>query len=410
MNQSVTLKRDLRATGDMEKRMSRIKEDVARYRRVEQSDELREFRALQVVVETKEFQDRKHYLLTRKYRHTEEFWQMRRYHILRYYSPRVHGYMFYRRNEGLRSSMAFTEKRYRRCAESEHVREFIELQALIATKDFQIRLDFWRNPKRWYTTEESKQDARYQALKESEDIRFFLAQDAKKIAEWERYHLVMEDDFTRTTWRNDQWEASFCYDNPNLKSNHSYTDEQQANNQGKNSRVSGSILCVETRKEDTTAPAWHPTKGFIEQQYHYTGDVLQTGRHFRQAEGLFMAKVRFHGPTHAAVYLGTGTRLPVVSLAQWNGKQASIGIAAGKEVVRVEIEGLKATKWWIYSVVIGKTDIVWYINDQEVLRRPNTLKGAELYPAVATFLPGGAKAGVGKIEVDWVRAYTTSLL
>lgn len=440
MNQSVTLKRDLRATGDMEKRMSRIKEDVVRYRRVEQSEELREFRSLQAIVETKEFQDRKHYLLTRKYRHTDEFKQLRRFYILRNHSPRVHGYLLHQHNSSLCEYLVFSEteeyvqlqdteavegspvlrkykriersfvlRSYRRCEQSKDVQEYLALRALIATKDFQERRAFWRNAKRWYTTPESQQDARYTALKESDDIRFFLAQNAEQIAEWERYHLAMSDDFEGTTWQNGRWDAGFFYNNPNLKADHSYVNEQQANNHGKNASVHDSVLRVETRKEKATASAWHPTKGFIEQAYQYTGDVLQAGQHFQQAEGLFMAKVRFRGKTHAAAYIGTGTRLPLISLAQWNGKKVSVGMATGKDAVRMEVEGKNPSKWLIYSVLLTKKDIVWYINNQEVMRRPNTFNGTLFYPAVATFLPSGAAAGTGSVEVDWVRAYTIDL-
>ena len=47
--------------------MTRIQEDIARYHRVEQSAEFREFRTLQQIVETAAFQEKKHILLTRRY-------------------------------------------------------------------------------------------------------------------------------------------------------------------------------------------------------------------------------------------------------------------------------------------------------------------------------------------------------
>ena len=66
MNQVVTLQKHLLPTKEMEKWMARIVEDIARYRRVEQSAELKEFRELQQIVETAAFQEKKHILLTRK--------------------------------------------------------------------------------------------------------------------------------------------------------------------------------------------------------------------------------------------------------------------------------------------------------------------------------------------------------
>ena len=437
MSQVVTLKKNLLNTKDMEKWMLRIKEDIIRYRKVENSEELKAFRALQSIVETKAFQDNKQYLLKRKYRQTDEYKQTRRFHILRHYTPRVIGYLLYARNTDLHDYIEFTHtdaysllqdkeaisasatlqkykrignsfawKRYQKLEQSNEVQEYLALRDIIETDDFQQRKAFWSNPKRWYTTPESQQDAQYTALKQSDDIRFFMAQNPAQIAEWERYKLSMNEDFEGTTWQNGQWDAGFYYANPNLKTDHSYDNEQQANHQGKNTSVDNSTLRIETRKEKATASAWHPVKGFIQKTYHYTGDILQAGQHFQQAEGVFMAKVRFSGKTHAAVFLGTGTRLPLLSLIQWNGKSMGVGMGTEKGVARTEIGNLKPNKWMIYSVVIQKKDIVWYINDQEVMRQPNTLNGDSFYPAITTFLPQQAKAGVGKVEVDWVKVYT----
>ena len=89
--------------------MARILEDVARYRRVEQSAELKEFCELQKVVETAAFQEKKHILLTRKYWDTEEFKKLARLHVLRNHAPAVHGYLLYHVNETLRNYLAFAE-------------------------------------------------------------------------------------------------------------------------------------------------------------------------------------------------------------------------------------------------------------------------------------------------------------
>ncbi len=440
MNQVVTLQKNLLPTKEMEKWMVRIVEDIARYRRVEQSAELKEFRELQEIVETAAFQEKKHFLLTRKYWDTEEFKKLARLHVLRNHAPAVHGYLLYHGNENLRNYLAFAESEdypklqdkeavkaspelrrykmidrslmlriYRKCEATDAVKEYRALVEETATEDFQTRRAFWSNSKRWYTTPESQQDARYMELKETEDIHFFLAQDPKQIAEWERYKQTLNDDFELSDWQNGNWASGFYYTNPNLKTDHSYVNEQQANNHGKNVNVQDSVLSVEVRKEEATASAWHPVKGFIPQAFHYTGDVVQTGKKFQQAEGLFMAKVRFQGGANSAAYLGTGERLPLITLAQWNGKQVAVGVrtakgieTAGKQVV---LQGVQAGKWLIFSVMITAKEIAWYVNNQEVMRVPNTTKDVAFYPAVAAYLPDQAKPATGKVEVDWVKAY-----
>ena len=122
-----------------------------------------------------------------------------------------------------------------------------------------------------------------------------------------------------------------------------------------------------------------------------------------------MAKVRFSGGANAAMYLGAGERLPIITLAQWNGKQVAAGVRTnnGKETAgkQVLLQGAKAGNWLIYSVMVTEKEIVWYVNNQEVMRVPNTTNGIAFYPAIAAYLPDQTKPAVGKVEVDWVKAY-----
>lgn len=442
MSQVVTLQKNLLPTKEMEKWMTRIQEDIARYHRVEQSAEFREFRTLQQIVETAAFQEKKHILLTRRYWDTEEFKKLARLHVLRNHAPAVHGYLLFRMNENLRNYLVFAEsedylklqdkeavkaspelrrykmidrsitlRNYRKYEASAAVKEYLSLVEETSTEDFQSRRAFWSNSQRWYTTPESQQDARYAELKETDDIRFFLSQDPKRIAEWERYQQTWNDDFELTNWQNTQWEAGFYYSNPNLKTDHSYVNEQQANNHGKNVRVHDSMLSVEVRKEEATTSAWHPVKGFVPQAFHYTGDVVQTGKKFQQTVGIFMAKVRFQGGANGAVYLATGERLPIITLAQWSGREVSMGVCTKDQQgnvhdERIVLHGVKEGNWLIYSVKVSEEELTWYVNNQEVLRLPNTLSRVSLYPAVAAYLPKQAQAGTGKVEADWVKAYT----
>ena len=83
MNQQTNLESDTLSTAKFEQRMEQIKNDIQRYRRVEQSAELKEFQDLKKVVETRELQDNKNYLLHRKYRDTDEYKKMSRYGSLR---------------------------------------------------------------------------------------------------------------------------------------------------------------------------------------------------------------------------------------------------------------------------------------------------------------------------------------
>lgn len=431
MNQQTSLKSDTLSTSKFEQRMEQIKTDIQRYRSIEQSEELKEFQALREVVETKEFQDNKNYLLHRKYRDTDEYKKMSRYRRLKL-SPLVLRYRWIRTYPNFKEYLAFAQseryaelkdkaavaasselrtykwidrsltlKDYRYCEKSAATKEFLSLREIVHTEEFIKSNAFWADPKRWYTTEESKQDARYQSLKESDDIRFYLSQDANQIALWESYKTLFDDECEQTT----AWKAGFYYDNKSLKTDHSYCNEQQANNHGKNVSVAGSILSVETKNETVSASAWHSTKGFITKDFAWTGDTIQTAEAFQSKTGVFLAKVRVSGIGSAAVYLATGERQPVLKLMQWDGRQVSAGIRTAKDEATVTIDGLKAGQWYVYGVQITDSEVVWSVNGQEILRIKNNLGSKTFYPAIAEFLPENLPAGKGQVDVDWVRVY-----
>ena len=435
MNLLANWKSDTLTTAQLEQRIEQVKKDIVRYHEVEKSAELAEFLALQKIVETPEFQKNKNYLLTRKYKDTDEYKTLNRYRSLKL-SPTLHIYYLILSYPNFKEYLEFAKseryallkdknavkesaelkkfqfidrswslRNFRRCEKSTEVQDYLRLKEEVKSEDFIKRNAFWADPKRWYTTEEGKQDVRYLELKANPDIQFFLAQDAKKIAEWESYKTLYAEEFELTNLSQTAWKAGFYYNNKNLKTNHSYDNEQQAYNQGKNSHIGNSALCIETKKESTTATAWHPVKGFITKDFQWTGDVLQTAEAFQGTEGLFMAKVRVSGAAHAAVYLASGERTPLVKLMQWDGNEVSTGLRTEIEEGHTTIGGIHPEQWYVYSVRISDKEIVWYINNQEVMRVANTLHGVALYPAVATYIPQGANAGSGKVEIDWVRVY-----
>ncbi len=432
---TVNLKNDTLSTAKFEQRIAEVKETIVRYRQVEKSSELQEFLTLRKVVESPEFQENKRYLLTRKYSDTEESKTTSRFRRLRI-APIVHAYYLILAYPNVKEYLEFaksdryallgdpqvvkqspelkkfrfidkswTLRNFRRYEKSKEVQEYLRLRVVVKDEEFKKRNAFWSNSRRWYTTDESRQDARYEELKAQADIRFFLSQDPKQIAAWEQYRTLYAEEFDLADLQQTAWKAGFYYDNPNLKTDHSYTNEQQAYNHGKNSLVQSSVLTVETRREQATAPAWHPVKGFVQQAFAWTGDVLQTGETFRASEGLFMAKVRVSGAAHAAVYLATGERLPIVKLAHWDGHSLSVGVRTPSKEDTMRIQGVRPSQWYVFSVCISGSEIVWYVNNQEVLRTANTLAGASLYPAVAEYIPEGVTTGTGKVEIDWLHVY-----
>lgn len=433
MKHVTQLKADTLTTAQMEDRIRQMSIDVRRYREIEASAELAEFMALKPIVEAKEFQDYKHELLTTKYKDREEYRlitgyeRAKRSHHVRWFHfyrglKKVQDYLHFadtsdfaklkdpeavkadpRLRQMQRLGNSFAVKRYLVHKNSEAVSEYYRLRDIVNNTEFRTRNHFWKNPKRWYTTLQSQQDGKYEALKKSSNISFFLAQDPKKIAEYESYQEMFADACQWNRMQDSPWQAGFYYGNAKLKTNHSYANEGAAMNNGRNVYTKDGRLIVAVKAEHVSAPAWDEKKGFIMKDYDYSGDVIQTAEKFRAAEGMFQVKASFTGKAHGAICLISEKHLPIVRLAEWDGKNVVVGATYDKFEEQTTVEGLKEGQEYVFTCVITPADLTWYVNNQEVARTANKL-GTTLFPAVIAFLPEGEKA-TGQVGIDWFKAY-----
>lgn len=434
MKHVTQLKADTLTTAKMEDRIHQVSVDVRRYRDIESSSELAEFMALKPIVEAKEFQDYKHELLTTKYKDREEYklitgyerakhsWHVRWYHFFRGRSS-VQEYLHFAETSDFaklkdpeavkadprlkrmqRLGNSFAVKRYLLHKDSHEVSEYYRLRNIVNNTEFRTKNHFWKNPKRWYTTLQSQQDGKYQALKQSSNISFYLAQDPKKIAEYESYQEMFADACQWNRMSDSPWKAGFYLGNDQLKTNHSYSNEEAAMNGGRNVSCNREgRMTVSVKAEHVAAPAWDPKKGFIMKDYDYTGDVIQTADKFRAKEGMFQVKASFSGKAHGAICLMSEKRLPIVRIAEWDGKNVTVGATYDKFEEQTVVEGLKEGQEYIFTVVITPADLTWYVNNQEVVRTANKLD-TTLFPTVIAFLPEGLKA-TGTTSIDWFKAY-----
>ncbi len=320
MSRLINLSKDTMTTARFEQHIEEVKNAIKRYRQVEQSEELREYNDLKKIVESSEFQQKKKYLLERKYRDTEEGKTMRTYLGAKVF-PSTQKYLAIA-DSSVKDKPIFKRTQAWRLS-LKPVKDYLQLDELVNSDEFKERNAFWRNPKRWYTTPESKQDERYTQLAATDDIKFFLAQDPKQIAQWEAYSTLWADEMDWMTMGQSDWQSGFYYNNKNLKTDHSYFNEQQANNKGRNTSTMNSVLKVETKPELVHAAAWHPTKGFVDKEFSFTGDVIQTAEKFQTSKGIFLAKVRAVGSCSAALYLATGDKQPVITMMHSDGQAVS---------------------------------------------------------------------------------------
>ena len=342
---------------------------VVRYRQVEKSDVLAEYNSLKEVVDSADFKAKKQQLTTTRYADTQEAQTMVAYKQLRKKSS----VFFYR----LLKKAAWKEK--------PEVAQYLALEEKIQTPEFKQANAFWKNKKRWFTTPESQQEKRCNSLGKHADIVFYLQQDAKKITELESYKMIWADEFDGARMA-DAWQTGFLYPTADLKADHSHVSEQQAYTQGSNTQIVGSTLSILTKKQATTAVAWHPTKGMISHPFAYTSDIWHTTDAVAPKAGVLQAKVRCTGKAKHVLCLTTAKAqhaLPILS----------------QPTAKDEI---------IYTLVWNEKELINYVNDQEVSRGKNPLAGEALHLLVRSYLPQNQKAGAAQLDIDWIRIYTNA--
>jgi len=410
-------------------------ERIARYRRVEKTDELKEFLELKKVVESKEFQQNKYNLTHTDYKSTpthntiSTYKKLQNDKQLQMYlemekSQKLKDYLAFRNSENyiklkspneVRNSLELKQmaefekseefKAYTSYRDSKLPQQFKELSAEVATDEFKKQHAFWSNPNRWKTTDEYQQEVRYKQLAAKADIIFYTQQDPAEIERMEKLSSTFSDECDWLKLGDSKWRPGFAYNNPKLLSQHSFANEKQANNGGKNVGSLDGKIQLFTKKEKVTAPAWDPKKGFINKDFDFTSDIIQTADSFRQKEGVFMAKIRIEGNIHHAFWLGSGERLPLISIFHYNGKNITVGNYAKNGFDGTVIRGISPRNYYIYSIRWTSREIIWYVNNVEVYRTSKNLPADKLFLALSSFIDEKQRGEEGLLSVAWVRVY-----
>jgi hypothetical protein len=420
------------STEAFEKTVYEMQERVKRYRQIEKSPELAEYQKLKKVLGSSDFQETKKELVNRKYKDTQEGRMMKEYEALSNSSSirryrralkdeEFQAFLAFRETEDFKKIKSFKEilksaelrrynmlyyssyyKNYLKVLNSPDLKRLEELEEEVHKENFQKRHALWADAKRWQHSEQYKAEQRYLELAKSDDIKFYYTQREERIDWAELFRPAFDDDMSSSK----NWKAGFGYPNPAMKDGHSRTTERQAYNGGKNTFFVDGRMSLETREESKKAVAWDEKKGFIEQVFEYTSDVMNTKEAFAQESGLFMAKVRTKGDGHHFFGLTTGKpNSPMIALYHYNGKSHQMGLVNGNKTKMINLTGMFRSAYYVYSFRWTKNELIWSVNDMEILRLPNRLPKEPMFFIAQSWLPMAEKGGEGKMRVQWARAF-----
>lgn len=426
------LTRKMLSTEAFEKTVYDMQERVKRYRQIEKSPELAEYQELKKRIESSDFKERKQELVSRKYKDTAEGRKMLDYkrltaskEIRRYREaladPLFRDFLQFRETPDFQKVHSAEErkadsllkkyydlynsslyKNYMKVLNSSELKQLTALEEEVNTEDFKVRHALWEDNKRWEHSDEYRIEQRFNQLAKSDDIKFYFAQREERIDWAELFRPAFDDDMS--TGKN--WKPGFGYANPAMKDGHSRTSERQAYNGGKNTFFAEGRMDVETRAESKKAIAWDEKKGFVEEVFDFTSDAMNTKEAFAQESGLFMAKIRTQGVGHHFFGLTTGKQnTPMIALYHFNGKRHQVGYVDGQNTKMVDLTGVLRSMYHVYAFRWTKHELIWYVNDLELLRIPNRLPKEAMFFLAQSWLPKAEKGGEGKLKVQWARVF-----
>lgn len=427
----------LQTAQKMESEALQLQKDLQRYFEVAKSAELAEYMELEKQVTTAEFKENKRTLVNRKYKDTQEFRDWTKFQKLEHdrslqmyfktlESPLLKEYLDFQKSPDyvklsskkeiladpkLQQLKAFEKsaeyKNYIRYHNSYILDEYNALKQVVSTPEFQESNTFWANPKRWETTEEYKLDARYNQLQHTPDIEFYRAQNYDRMVEMSKYELTYEETF-RGDW-SERWRNEFSFGLQDkaekaLKTKYSLANQKQAFTFGRNVAMVEGALRLVTRKEKVVSPVWNPKHGFVEHEFEYSSDIIES-KTFAQNQGLFAAKIRCTGKVHHALFLKGKDPSTLVTLFHFDGKKVVVGVANKFGNSMGEVKGLALSKYHVFSLRWTERDLIWYVNKQEIFRCQNNLSKEDLGLSMMSFISENQKGSEGTFDVEWIRAY-----
>lgn len=300
-------------------------------------------------------------------------------------------------------------KNYTQYHDSLAVRELEELQKKISELEFQQANSFWANPNRWETTPEYRMEMR---LKELMGKQPTVINSGKSTLFFFKYREISETFKEYFNWNalsDSRWSAGFHSNNPQLIGNYSFTNEWQANNEGRNVSADRQGLTIHTVNLPTKTLAWDMQKGFVNRNYSYTADVIQTSATFKQRYGIFSAKIRCTGNVNHALWLSGDRKLPHINIFHFNGSNITVGNANQHKIDGLQISGISSHQYYIYTLEWTPTALVWYINNVEIYRTDENIPHESLYLGMNSFLPKKTEPDTGTLETEWIKVYQAKM-
>ena len=388
------------STEKMDEYISSVKNGIKRYNDFIQSPLAEQYKELYSKVSNPEYIKKKEFIQNRKYQNTTEYKKIKQLKSLSS-SLSVRLYYYFLKNENVQTYLnnkrdniesdpklikSFAVKKFLSYRTSPTVIQYLSLKKETEGEEFKKNNAFWANPKRWQLHPDSKFEKEYLEFCKQKEVKTFLKINQAWLHHFERFCVKREEDYSTLKFEDSMWCGGFYYNNDALKRYHSYMGQVQAFNEGRNIDANNGVLSILWKKENSKQAAWQSKKGFILCDYTFTSDVINTGKALQMNTGMVILKVRCQGDVHHVISLQNIDKTVGVQLFNCFENKLSIGLRSPKSSMYEIIKGISAEEWYYYFFIWNRKELIWLVNNKEILRVPNSLGSETLYLQAISYL------------------------
>ncbi len=258
----------------------------------------------------------------------------------------------------------------------------------------------------------------FEALQKSPQLTWYFKTKANepKFAPIKAWDLQFEDHFIEGKLDENKWLTRYYWADKLLHDSYTLMGDEHYITNGRNVSISGSVLSIETKKQNANGMLWTPTMGFIPREFSYTSGVINTGKSFRHQYGKVEAKVKVpKGNAYHAFWLAGERMLPQVNVFKYSGGKFYLGnfwgdVADPNGISKdnTALTGAFAGKNYIFTLEWTPDQLIWSINGIVFKTMRRGVPSEPMYIAFGSGMDGTATnlSHSVKLEVDWVRFYS----
>lgn len=259
--------------------------------------------------------------------------------------------------------------------QTEEIRRYEELKALVETEGFalrkrELRRFRWRarpDGQTWKNSSERMQWLDYRQLKKNAAVQRYgaLTKDPffNACREWK---AVFEDRFTGMALDESKWMSRYYAGGLLLKDTYGVGNDRQLFRPA-NVGLKEGQLWLECRKEAVRGKFWDMRLGVVAKAYDYTSAIAHTGHAFRQRYGRFEAKIRVdRSPVGQYFWLSADGTKAHINIMKFDadGYEASYYLEQRQKQVVCSGPAVRLVPgWYIFTFDWSPGQWIWKIND-----------------------------------------------